>query len=173
MRHALYLYAINKAITPITVIVFDLVELVMNTFAPLFSLVVKSSIWDEDDATCKVWVTMMALKDADHVVRLTAYQLGRECRKTEQEVLDALLILASPDRKRIEPQEFEGRRIKKVEDGWLVLNGQKYKEMMMKETLRAKNRRGVEAFRLRQKLGIPQFAGAKRTEPVNGEKGIL
>lgn len=145
----------------------------MNTFAPLFSLVVKSSIWDEDDSTCKVWVTMLALKDADHVVRLTAYQLARECRKTEQEVLDALLVLASPDKKRIEPQEFEGRRIKKVDDGWLVLNGEKYKKMMQAESLKAKNRRSIEAFRLRQKLGIPQKTGGKPTEPVNGENGIL
>ncbi len=145
----------------------------MNTYSPLFSFVVDSSLWCEEDATIKVFLTMLAVKDADHIVRFTAFQLARKCNKTEQEILDALLVLASPDKKRIEPQEHQGRRIKKVEGGWLVLNGQKYKEMAQEEARKAKNRRGVAAFRLRQKLGIPQSEGALPTEPVNGKRGIL
>ena len=136
-------------------------------------MIVDSSIWDEDDSVCKVFITMMALKDADHIVRLTAYQIGRRCRKSEQEVMDALLILASPDKRRVEPQEFDGRRIKKVDDGWLMLNGEKYKRLAQEESRKAKNRRSIAAFRLRQKLGIPQAEGMLPTEPVNGERGIL
>ncbi len=91
----------------------------------------ESSLWqDEDDATCKVFVTMMALKAPDHILRLSAYQIGKKCNKTEAEVLKALKILEAPDTNRIEPQEFEGRRIERVKDGWLILNGQKYQEMM-------------------------------------------
>lgn len=94
-------------------------------------MIVESSLWqDEDDATCKVFITMMAVKDPDHVVRLSAYQIGKKANKTEKEVLEALKILSSPDKRRIEPQEFEGRRIEKREDGWFMLNGQKYQDMM-------------------------------------------
>jgi len=103
----------------------------MNQWTPLWSMIVESSLWqDEDDATCKVFVTMLAIKDPDHIVRMSAYQIGKKSNKTEAQVLAALKILAAPDKKRLEPQEFEGRRIEKVDAGWLVLNGPKYQEMM-------------------------------------------
>lgn len=103
----------------------------MDRYAPLFSKIVDSSIWDEDDLVCKVWVTMLALKDSDQVVRKNLYQLGRAARKSEEEVEKALAVLAAPDGKR-KGQENEGRRIERVEDGWLVLNGWLYEELMRK-----------------------------------------
>lgn len=121
-----------------------------KTWAPLWSGIVESSIWDEPDNVVKVFLTMLAIKDADHVVRKTAYQLGVLSRKTESEVLDALKILASPDTRRREKQPFDGRRIKAIEEGWLVLNGEKYREMVRMEMQRARNRRSQAAFRSRK-----------------------
>lgn len=126
----------------------------MNTWAPLWNGIVDSSIWREPDYVIKIFLTMMALKDSDHIVRLTAYQIGERAKKGEQEVLDALKILSSPDTKRIEKQDFDGRRIKAVEEGWLVLNGEKYRSMVRLEMKRAKNRRGQSAYRERIKNGI-------------------
>lgn len=94
---------------------------------------------------------MLALKDSDHIVRLTAYQLSERAKKTELEVLEALKILSSPDTIRREKQDFDGRRIKAVEQGWLVLNGEKYRDMVQLEMKRAKNRRAQQAFRDRLK----------------------
>ncbi len=123
----------------------------MNSWAPLWSGIVESSIWDEEDYVVKVFLTMMAIKDSDHVVRKSAYQLSKLSRKSEAEVLEALKVLAAPDSKRLEPQRFEGRRIEGVEDGWKILNGEKYREMISKEMERARNRRSQEAFRRREK----------------------
>lgn len=123
----------------------------MNTWFPLWNVVVESSLWDEPDLVVKVFLTMMAVKDADHVVRKTAYQIGVLSRKNEAEVLEALGVLSSPDTKRIEPQEFEGRRIMAVEEGWLILNGGKYREMVQIEMKRARNRRAQAAYRERKK----------------------
>jgi hypothetical protein len=123
----------------------------MRSWAPLWNGIVDSSIWREPDYVVKVFLTMMALKDEDHIVRLTAYQLGERAKKSEVEVLDALKILSSPDTKRVELQEFEGRRIQAVEEGWLILNGQKYRDMVQLEMIRRKNRRASAAFRARQK----------------------
>lgn len=123
----------------------------MNTWAPLWSKIVYSSIWDEPDLVCKVFLTMMAVKDADHVVRFTPYELGKLARKDELEVLEALKVLSSPDTKRVEQQEYEGRRIKAVPGGWLVLNGEKYKRMMSEEMRKARNRRAQQAWRDRKK----------------------
>jgi hypothetical protein len=124
---------------------------IMRSWAPLWNGIVDSSIWREPDYVIKVFLTMMALKDEDHIVRLTAYQLGERAKKSEVEVLDALKILSSPDTKRVEVQEFDGRRIQAVEEGWLILNGQKYRDMVQLEMLRRKNRRASAAFRARQK----------------------
>ena len=118
-------------------------------------MVVDSSLWQEPDVVIKVYLTLIALKDEDHVYRGTAFALGDRAKKSELEVLEALRVLSSPDRRRIEPQEFDGRRIKAVEDGWLVLNGPKYRDMVQKEMQRARNRRAQKAYRERLKMGKP------------------
>jgi hypothetical protein len=93
-------------------------------------MIVDSSIWEEEDYVCKIFITLLAIKDPDHVCRFNAYQIGKKANKSEQDVLKALEILSSPDRRRIEPQPNEGRRIERVADGWLILNGQKYQDLM-------------------------------------------
>lgn len=116
----------------------------MNTWTPLFSKIVDSSVWTLPDYVCKIFVTMLALKDADQVVRYNAFGLAQRSHKTEKEVLEALKILSSPDKNRLEPQPYEGRRIEKVADGWRLLNGEHYENMM-----RSLNRR--EYQRVKQK----------------------
>lgn len=90
-----------------------------------------SSLWEEPPFVRVLFVTMIALKDADHVCRCDPYKLHNKANLSEQETLDALKILESPDKRRkLIKQEFEGRRIEKVEDGWLILNGMKYRSMI-------------------------------------------
>lgn len=130
-----------------------------DSWAPLWSGIVMSSLWDEDDFTIKVFLTMLAVKDADHICRVTPYELwkltkaynGKE--KTQEQVLEALKVLSSPDTKRRDHQEFQGRRIKAVEDGWLVLNGEKYRQKVSDEMKKARNRRAQAAHRERAKIG--------------------
>lgn len=112
----------------------------MNTWAPLFSKIVDSSLWMEPDLVVKVFITMLAKKDADQVVRGSAFNIACWAKKTEKEVLEALKVLSSPDKKRLEPQPFEGRRIQKVQDGWEILNGRFYEDLM-----RSINRREYKA----------------------------
>ena len=107
--------------------------MLMDTYTPLFSKIVDSSVWTEADYVCKVFITLLAVKDRDQVARVNAFEVGRKCwpgdPEAEKRALDALTILARPDTKRIEPQPFEGRRIEKVERGWLVLNGEHYRNL--------------------------------------------
>lgn len=138
----------------------------MNTWAPLWNGIVDSSIWDEPDYVIKIFLTMMAIKDMDHVVRFSAYQIGRKSRKDEQEVLDALKILSSPDKRRKEKQQFDGRRIKAVEEGWLILNGEKYRALVSLEMKRARDRKAQKKFREKQKAAQESMAKSK---PLPGE----
>lgn len=136
----------------------------MNTWAPVWNGLVDSSIWEEPDPVFRVFVAMMSLKDEDHVVRLDDYRLARRIHMKLPEVLEALKVLEAPDTKRPD-QEFQGKRIKKVEDGWLVLNGEKYRKMIQDEMRKARNRRAQRAFRERQKL--------KHGQPLAGEAAYV
>jgi len=127
----------------------------VNTWTPLWSGIVESSLWDLPDFVVKVFLTMLSVKDADHVVRRNAYAIGKLSRKSEQEVLDALKILSSPDKLRVEKQDYEGRRIEAVEDGFLILNGEKYRAKVQEMMLKAKNMRASANFRARKK-GKPE-----------------
>lgn len=137
----------------------------MNTWAPLWSGIVDSSIWAEPDYVCKVFITMLALKDSDHIVRQTAFGLGLRCwpgeKDTEERVLKALKVLAAPDKRRLEPQPHDGRRIEKVEDGWLILNGEMYRKRVSDEMRKARLRRAQTVYRQRH---------AGQGTPTKGEK---
>ncbi len=124
----------------------------MDTYAVIFSKIVDSSLWDEDDLVVKVFLTMLAKKDKDQVVRGNAYMIGRWARKTEKEVLEALKVLSSPDKGRLEPQEFDGRRIEKVSDGWKILRGQYYQDLMVEVNRRAGKAKAEQERRIRMKL---------------------
>lgn len=117
----------------------------------MWSGIVDSSIWDEEDYILKVFLTMLARKDADHIYRGNAYNLHTQSRKSEEQVLNALQVLSSPDTKRKEKQPYDGRRIKAVEEGWLILNGEKYRAQVALEMKRARNRKAQAAYRDRQK----------------------
>lgn len=123
----------------------------MKNYAPIFNSIVDSSLWEEPLHVRITFVTMMALKDADHVVRVKDHHLRRKANVTDQELIDALKVLSEPDRRTSITQDFDGRRIKRVEDGWLVLNGEKYQEMMRVSNQRARWARQKQAQRERQK----------------------
>lgn len=93
----------------------------------------ESSLWEEPDYVVKVFLTMLAKKDADFIVRGDLYALAKWANKRDKvdEVLDAIRILSSPDTKKpLVQQDFEGRRIQAVPEGWLILNGHRYREMI-------------------------------------------
>jgi hypothetical protein len=124
----------------------------MNTWTPLWSGVVESSLWSEEDNVVKIFLTMLALKDSDHICRFNAFAIGKKANKTEKETLDAIKVLSSPDLKRIEKQPYDGRRIEKVEDGWLILNGEFYRKKVSEEMRKARLRKAQTTFRKKKKL---------------------
>lgn len=126
----------------------------MDFYTPVFARIVDSSLWSEPDYVVKVFLTLLAKKDRDQVVRGSAYNIACWAKKTEAEVLDALKILAAPDGRRIEPQPHEGRRIERVEDGWLILNGLYYQNLMS-----TVNRRAYKAEKERERRQRKRLVG--------------
>ena len=144
---------------------FKVVEfgMAIDTWTPLWSKIVDSSIWSEPDTVRIVFVTMLAKKDSDHVVRGSAFNIARWSNKTEDEVIKALKVLSSPDRTRVEKQPYEGRRIEKVADGWLMLNGEEYRQKVSDEMRKARLRRAQDTYR--RKHG--------KSMPLNGEQAAV
>jgi len=119
----------------------------MNRYTPLYSKIVDSSAWELPDHIRIVWITLLAQQDRDHVVRLNIRELMKKSNEPESAVVEALRVLSSPDERRKDYPEFgdvqknEGRRIRKVADGWLILNGEAYQREMTRLNRREYHRR--------------------------------
>lgn len=126
-------------------------------YTKLFSSIVASTIWREDDKTRLVWITMLAMKNERHVVEASVPGLADLARVGIEECQAALNRLEGPD-KYSRNQANGGRRIRKVDGGWEILNGEYYRHLLSHEErkeyqrLYQKRRRAHEKAK---KLGLP------------------
>lgn len=136
-------------------------------YAPMFSQIADSSLWEEPYHVRILFVTMMAKKQADHVVYADEYRLKKWSNLySMEEVMDALDILSSPDPKR-PGQQFDGRRIQKVDGGWLVLNGEYYEELM--QIVNERCRKARWAREQRRKAKEAKKNKGNKFHPLKGE----
>jgi len=105
----------------------------MSGYTPLFASIITSSIWDEDDKTRIVWITMLALADSTGLVEASIPSLAHIARVDRNSCEKALEKLSAPDTNS-RSKEFQGRRIEKVDGGWLILNLVKYRQKAKQKT---------------------------------------
>jgi len=98
-----------------------------------------------------MWVTILAQKDAEGLVHNTVAGLGKDAELTYDEARAAIHVLESPDPKSTSKDE-EGRRIKPVEGGWIVVNHWKYRDEMQK--IRQENARRQREKRARDRAAL-------------------
>jgi hypothetical protein len=123
----------------------------LNTgFTKLFGDLVTSTIWQEPHSARVLWITILAMKEADHVVRATVPGLAKLADITVEECAQWMQKFQEPD-EWSRSQEFEGRRIERHPDGWMVLNGPKYQNKMRKEDRREQNREAQKKHRAKGK----------------------
>ena len=104
-------------------------------FTKLFNTIVTSTIWQEDDQTRIVWITMLAISDAQGLVSAAIPGLANVAKVPVEATRKAVQILEDPDPDS-RTEENEGRRIQKVEGGWQILNYLKYRRMLNEEERR-------------------------------------
>lgn len=97
-------------------------------YVKLYSTIITSSIWLESHATLRVWITMLTLADRRGEVSGSIGGLAHIANVTREECATALDLFMSPDPDSRTP-EHEGRRIEKIDGGWLVLNAEKYRDL--------------------------------------------
>lgn len=107
-------------------------------------------LWDADNVTRIVWVTMLALKDRDHYVRGTVGYLAAAARVTQEECQSALTKLMGPD-ERSRSQVDGGRRVRVEPGGWTIINGAYYQNKLSWNDRREYNRVKQAEYRKRRK----------------------
>ena len=109
----------------------------MSGFTKLVPEIVQSSIWNEAAEIRIMWITMLAIKDADGYVRGDARTLARIANVSVESSEAALGIFQKPDANS-HTSDYEGRRIEPYGGGWLILNHEKYRcrEQEIKEQTR-------------------------------------
>ena len=130
----------------------------MSGFTKLFSTLVTSTIWQEDDKSRLVWVTMLAIVDKFGVVQASVPGLANLANVSLEDCKAALEKFKAPDPYSRTKAE-EGRRIREVEGGWALVNFEKYREkgrsVDRREYMRLKKQES------RKRLGKAKPAGAR------------
>jgi hypothetical protein len=122
----------------------------MTGYTKLFGSIVASTIWDEDPWTKIIWITMLAMSNADGTVEGSIPGLAHLARVGIPETEAALKKLLAPD-PHSRTKEHEGRRIATIDGGWLILNRTKYREKMNEDERREYKAKWARKKRLDQK----------------------
>lgn len=127
---------------------------IMTGYTKLFSRIVTSTIWSEPNDCRVLWITMLALKERDNVCRATVPGLAKLAGLSIEDTVKYLEKFMGPD-KWSRDQDDEGRRLRKADDGWLFINGEKYQELMSAEDRREKNRGYQERHKAKARAAKP------------------
>jgi len=99
----------------------------MDGYTKLFSSIITSTIWQEDNQTRILWITMLALSDPDGRVEGSIPGLARMAGISITECQSALDKLKAPD-PYSRTKENEGRRVQDIDGGWIIINRVKYRD---------------------------------------------
>jgi hypothetical protein len=122
----------------------------MSGYTKLFSSILDSTVWQESKETRLIWVTMLVMKDRRQIVEASIPGLAKRAGVSISEAESALERLRTPD-PYSRTQEHEGRRIKDVDGGWMILNGERYRDKMNADEVRAYKAAKQKEYRLRKK----------------------
>ncbi len=146
-------------------------------FTKLFNTIVTSTIWQEDDKTRIVWITMLAIADAAGVVSASIPGLASVSNVDTEAARAAVAKLQDidPDSR---TKDFDGRRIEAIDGGWHILNYAKYRRMLSEDERReykakwiAEKRRQLSTVDKSRKKSMPSTQAEAEAEAEAEKKG--
>jgi hypothetical protein len=111
--------------------------------------ILNSTVWGEPAHIRLVWLTLLILCDMDGYVGASIPGIARASGVTEAQAREAIKRFQEPDPDS-RTKTDEGRRLKEVERGFLILNFKDHLDRMSGE--RAKSRDRVRRFRERRRM---------------------
>lgn len=139
-------------------------------YVKILASILDSSIWAEDSDLCKVWITLLAMADRDGYVGASVGGITNRSRTVSREkVQQALELFQQPDEDS-RTEDFEGRRIQKVDRGYLILNYKKIRDMHGAEAVKASKRQWWAANRSKAAAAAelePETSSLEQLEPLD------
>lgn len=96
-----------------------------DTYTKLFSSITESTVWGESYATRIVWVTFLAMSNAQGCVYGSVPGIARRANVTMAEAEAAIGAFLAPD-PHSRTKDHGGRRIAEIDGGWCLINHAKY-----------------------------------------------
>jgi hypothetical protein len=122
----------------------------------LFTKILDSSVWLAPDPHRLVWITLIAAMDQDGFAAFAcAANVASRARVTIHDATEALKAFELPDPYG-EEQEYQGRRIERMQGGWLVLNAQKYRSIITRAVASDQSRLRMQRYRERKLRNVTQ-----------------
>jgi len=119
-----------------------------DPYTPLFKDILLSSVWAESSDTRIVWIAMMALAGPDGYVPGTVTGIANAARVGVEATRAALAVLEAPDPESRTP-DHDGRRIERVERGWVLLNYVAHRKRAQEAARRFKKTQAMRKLRAR------------------------
>jgi len=101
-------------------------------FTKLDERILQSSIMAEDATTFKVWITLLAACERNGIAYVSPVYLSSVCHIPLNRITASLERLESPD-KNSRSLADEGRRIKRVDGGYEIINYLAYREASLRD----------------------------------------
>lgn len=107
-------------------------------YVKLFGSILDSTVWRTPPAVTKVWIALLAMADRDGEVAASVPGLADRAKVSRRVCERALRIFLAPDRDS-RTKDDDGRRLREVDGGWLILNYEKYRDKLTSDEARKKN----------------------------------
>ena len=131
----------------------------VSSYTKLFHSILDSSVWQEDDRTRLVWITLLAMADQHGEIQASIPGVAKRAGVPLESAEAAIGKLMAPDRYSRTP-DHEGRRIAKIEGGWEILNHAKYR---FEASIEDRREKAMERQR-RRRNGLQKQEGENITE---------
>ncbi len=122
-------------------------------YTKLFSSIITSTVWMEDDATRIVWITLLAMADKNGEVQGSIPGLARLAGVSLEACDTAIAKFLAPDL-RSRTKTDDGRRIEEIDGGWFLLNHAKYRRMASLDDQRERNAARQRRFREKHNASV-------------------
>ena len=126
----------------------------------IYGTILDSSIWSAEYPTRLVWLSLLAMADKNGQVQASTDGIARRANVSLDECEKAIKTLRSPDR-RSKNKLYDGRRIRKIENGWLVLNYKRYRDMRTDSQVAEAEKK--QRYRDRKRAGLVGGHGGQST----------
>lgn len=112
-------------------------------YAKLFSSIISSSLWTEDNTTRIMFITMMAMADREGYVYGSPAGMARMACLSIDDAKTAIEKLTGPDpdsSDSLRNPDNEGRRIEEIDGGWKIVNYTYYRDLKDADERRHKDK---------------------------------